>query len=283
MRRYFDWKNFIDPIFVKLGFIQSFFILLFNRPKVVFSKGGYVSLPVVLAAYLLRIPIILHESDSRMGLANKIAAKLANMVCVSFPDLQKALPKARLTGNPIRPEILIGQANEGYKLTGFNNKMPIILIWGGSQGARQINKLLHADFDQFMAHFQVIHITGAGKKLKLKHPHYKAFEYLGPELKHIYAITNLIIGRAGANSIYEVALLQKPNILIPLGNTDQLNNAAYFNEAGATCVYQKGQKLFELTQDLWQNTALKASMQKALKQISKPKAAQDIAKLILNT
>lgn len=242
-----------------------------------------MSLPVVVAAYLLRIKIILHESDSRMGMANRIASRLAAHVCVSFPELQKKLSNAHLTGNPIRPEILKGDSKKAYELTGLNAEKPIILIWGGSQGAQQINQLLLADFEQFMAHFQVIHITGAGKNLGLKHVNYKAFEYLGPELQHIYAITDLIIGRAGANSIYEVALLQKPNILIPLGNQDQLNNAAYFKEAGATIVYEEGQNLFELTQNLWQNTALKASMKQALKDISKPEAAKDIAKLILST
>ena len=252
------------------------------RPHVVFSKGGYVSLPVVLAASLLRIKTVLHESDSRMGMANRIAAKLASKVCVAFPDLERSYSKAVLTGNPIRHEILNGEKDVGYKLTGFNQKLPVILIWGGSQGAQQINELLLADFDNFVEHFQIVHIAGAGKTINKSHPHYKSYEYLGEELKDIYAITDMIVGRAGANSIYEVALLQKPNIIIPLTNADQLKNAHYFEEMGATHVYKNEENLFDVSRSLWQNHDLKSSMKQSLKKLSRPNAAADIASLLLS-
>lgn len=282
MRRYFSWRNFIDPILVFLGFIQSLIILIRFRPHVIFSKGGYVSLPVVLAGFLLRRRIILHESDSRMGLANRIASKLANTVCVAFPELAEKGGKFHLTGNPIRSEIKQGNAQKGYRLTGFKKGLPILLVWGGSQGAAQINGLIEEGFDKFTKAFQVIHITGAGKSLKKKHPNYVRFDYLGEELKHIYAITDMVIGRAGANSLYEVAALRKPNIIIPLKNADQLGNARYFEEKQAGIILKKEDKLFDLARDLWQNTALKEGMRKALGEISGKNANKEIAKIILD-
>ena len=281
-----------------LGFFQSIFILISFRPQVVFSKGGYVSLPVVFAAFLMRIPIILHESDSRMGLTNRLTARMAKIVCVAFEDLLQG-KKYHLTGNPIRSDILNGEAKKGYQLTGFNDKMPVLLVWGGSQGAQQINQLLMADLEQFTSCFQVIHVTGKGKcevrgarcdedsNAALRTPHsalknYISFEYLGNELRDIYAITDLMIGRAGANSLFEIAALQKPNIIIPLLNSDQQNNARYFEKKKAALVYQKGDNLFEMTLDLWQNKALRSQMRKALKELSHPHAAEEIATLVTN-
>lgn len=286
----------MDPFLVILGFFQSVFILISFRPHVVFSKGGYVSLPVVFAAFLMRIPIILHESDSRMGLTNRLTARLAKRVCVAFESLLKS-PKYCLTGNPIRSDILKGDAKTGYELTGFDDKLPVLLVWGGSQGAQQINDLLMADLERFTSCFQVIHITGKGKcevrgarcdedsNAALHTPHstlknYISFEYLGNELRDIYAITDLMIGRAGANSLFEIASLQKPNIIIPLQNSDQRGNAGYFEKKGAAWVYQKGDNLFEMTLDLWQNKALQSQMKKALKELSHPHAAEKIVKLI---
>ena len=265
----------------------------------VFSKGGYVSLPVVLAAFLLGRKIILHESDSRMGLANRITAKLAKKVCVAFPALLKKNKKYILTGNPLRKEILEGNKIEGYKITGFTSKLPVLLVWGGSQGAEQINHLFKADFERFTKHFQVVHITGQGKrrakseerraqpKMLTAHrspltaENYVSFEYIGEELKHIYAITDLVIGRAGANSLFEIALLQLPNLIIPLQNADQLKNAKYFEEKKAALVYHKSQNLFDLTWNLWQDKDLKSSMEKHLKALATPRAAEEIADLIL--
>lgn len=247
----------------------------------VFSKGGYVSLPVVIAAFILRKKIVLHESDSRMGLANRIAARLATKVCVAFPNLAKK-KKYILTGNPIRKVIKEGSREEGYRITNFNRDLPVILVWGGSQGAQEINRLIEMSFSDFAKHFQIVHITGAGKAIRKKHPNYRTFEYLGEELKDIYAITDLIIGRAGANSLYEIAYLGIPNIIIPLPNADQLKNAHYFEEMGAGLVFKNEDKLFAMTYDLWQNRALQRDMKESLKKLSKPHASEDIAKIILD-
>lgn len=247
----------------------------------VFSKGGFVSLPVVLAAFVLRRRIILHESDSRMGLANRIASKFASVVCVSFPKLLKQGKKYRLTGNPIRPEILQGSQAEGYRITGFKTDLPVLLVWGGSQGSAEINELIGKDFEKFTEHFQIVHITGAGKSIPKQSSRYVHFEYLDADLKHVYAITNLIIGRAGANSLYEIAALKKPNIIVPLNNPDQQGNARYFKEMGGAVVYKKGDKLFDLALNLWQNQDLRKQIEQGLKRISAKNATEEIVKIIL--
>jgi len=282
LRRYFSWQNFIDPIFVLIGFIQSLFIIIRFRPNVIFSKGGYVSLPVVLAAFILRRSIILHESDSVMGLANRIASKLVNKICVSFPNLAENNEKCIFTGNPIRSNIFNGNPNIGYKITGLNPQKPIVLVWGGSLGAQQINEIIEKDFNKLKSNFQIIHITGKDKGINIEDPSYCSFEYLNEELKHIYAITDFVVGRAGANSIYELTLIQKPNILIPLKNADLQNNASYFESAGASLILRE-KNLYDLLMALWENPNKQEMMKEALKSIAKPKAASDIASLILNS
>ena len=253
------------------------------RPQVIFSKGGFVSLPVVLAGYLLRCRIILHESDSRMGIANRMASRLATTVCVAFPSLLKNRSKYRLTGNPIRPEIAQGSMEKGYEITGFNKRVPILLVWGGSQGAGEINTLIKADFKRFTEAFQIIHVTGKGKSIHRKTRNYLHFDYLDDDLKHIYAITDLVVGRAGANSLYELAFLQKPSIIVPLGNADQLNNARYFEEKGAALVYRKGENLFDLTHDLWQNRTLQKEMKQSLAALSKAGGTDALVNIILDS
>ena len=235
-----------------------------------------------------------------MGLANRIASRLASVVCVAFPNLVKkglsagADGKYRLTGNPIRPEISQGSQKEGFRITGFTRQGgPVLLVWGGSQGATEINDMIEEDFEKFTQYFQIVHVTGAGKSIHKKSPRYVRFEYLDADLKHIYAITDLVIGRAGANSLYEIAYLKKPNIIIPLSNADQLGNARYFKEMGASLVYKKEARrtpmlhrgkagLFDLTLNLWQNQVLQNEMRKSLSRISANNASEAIAKLILN-
>lgn len=281
LRRYFSWRNFIDPIFVIIGFLQSFILLITFWPDVIFSKGGYVSLPVTFAAFILRRPIILHESDSRMGIANRISSKFAKKVCVAFPDMGSE-DKFILTGNPIRSSILNGSPEAGYKLTGFIPNSPILLVWGGSLGAEKINNLIKKEFDKLIEHFQIIHITGKDKKININNPRYSSFEYLNEELKDVYSITDFVVGRAGANSIYELALIQKPNILIPLKNADQINNAKYFKKMGASLVLKDSDNLYDKLIALSNDINLQNSMKSALSNISRPNATKDIVKLILN-
>lgn len=282
LRRYFSFQNFIDPIFVIIGFFQSLYIIAKFRPNIVFSKGGYVSLPVAFAAFIFRCPLILHESDSRMGIANRIASKIAKKVCVAFPDLAAQDKKYIFTGNPVRSEITYGNPKIGYKLTGFTETKPVVLVWGGSQGAQQINELIKSEFHKLKYHFQIIHIVGKGKGIGINSPDYKSFEYVGEELQHIYAITDFVIGRSGANSLFELAVMEKPNITIPLNNPDQLLNAAYFEITGASLVLREGQNLYDLLMALAENEKAQEDMKEALRFVAKPDAADEIAKIIIN-
>lgn len=280
LRRYFSWKNFIDPFFILIGFLQSMGIILRFRPQVVFSKGGFVSVPVALAAYLLRAPVILHESDSRMGLANKIVSKFARRICTSFPDVLKGSKKVINTGNPVRTSILNGDPKKGYQLTGFSNKKPVVLAWGGSQGAQQINELIQSEWPKIKKTFQVIHITGKGNRSTVKDVNYKSYHYVDDDLRHLYAITDLVVGRAGANSIFETALMGKPTILIPLQNADQQKNAHYFESHGAALVWKKNDSLSKMLTELWKDKKQLASMKKALEKLSRPQAVKEIVEII---
>lgn len=281
LRRYFSWRYFIDPLLVVIGFFQSLWILISFWPHAVFTKGGFVSVPVALAAFILRRPIVLHESDSRMGIANRIVSRLARRVCISFPGVSKESERVIFTGNPIRLEIKDGHADKGYQLTGFRPDKPIVLVWGGSQGAREINDLIAKEFHNLVAHFQIVHITGKGKQTALKDFAYVQFEYLGDELKHIYAITDLVVGRAGANSLYELAFARKPNVLIPLKNADQMNNAQYFQTKGGSIVLKEDQSLYQILNALWHNQVKYESMKRALADLARPDATKGIANLIL--
>lgn len=286
LRRYFDWRNFTDPFLAVAGFFQSLWILIRFWPHVVFAKGGFVSLPVALAAFLLRRPIVLHESDSVMGLSNRIVAKLAKKVCVGFPGILSDNPKTVFTGNPVRLSMRNGHAEEGYRITGFHPEKPVLLVWGGSQGSEEINNLLARELPHLKSEFQIVHIAGAGKKSNGgSNSGYIQFEYLGEELPHIYAITDFVVGRAGANSLYELALVQKPTVLLPLksaAHDHQTLNADYFERMGASVVLKPGQSLSEVLIALVHNPAQVQSMKKALAQLAKPEAAETIARIALD-
>lgn len=239
LRRYFSFKNFIDLFKVFLGFIQSLFILIVKKPSVVFSKGGFVAVPVCFAAWVLKIPVITHESDYSPGLANKLISFIAQKILYSFEESSKFFPskKSYYTGNPIREELLQGDKTLGYKLCGFNynDLRPVLLVIGGSSGAKRINNILEQAVEELIKTFNIIHITGKNKKSNFTHPNYCSFEFVSEDLKHIFAITDLVISRAGANAIFEFLALQKPMLLIPLevgSRGDQLLNAKYFEAKG---------------------------------------------------
>lgn len=288
LRRYFDWRNFIAPFFVFVGFFQALYLLIRFWPDAVFVKGGFVSLPVALAAFILRRPLILHESDSLMGLANRITACLARKVCLGFPlNTESGLrtPKFIFTGNPVRTGLLLGDRQTGFNLTGFHEGHPIVLFWGGSQGAQEINEMVERHFMELKRHFQIIHVTGFGKKTDLHDSAYRSFEYLGPELPHIYAITDFVVGRAGANSLYEIALMEKPNILMPLkssAHNHQALNAEYFENEGASIVLTDANKVPEILLALWENKEKQQEMVESLRRVARPDAAKTIADLILS-
>lgn len=244
LRRYFDPKNFTDPFRVIKGFSEAKKILKKLNPDVVFSKGGFVSVPVVRAAAALKIPCIIHESDMTPGLANKLCIPVASKICCNFPETLNYLPKdkAVLTGSPIREELSKGNKLAAYEVCGFTANKPVIMVIGGSLGSAAINKTVRDALPSLLTDFQVVHICGKEKKdnLLLTTKGYHQFEYIKAELKDIFAMADLVISRAGANAICEILALKKPNILIPLpagsSRGDQLLNAASFEAQGYSIV-----------------------------------------------
>ena len=238
-RRYFDLKNLSDPFRVIKGYSQAVKILKELKPDIVFSKGGFVSVPVVRAAASLKIPCIIHESDMTPGLANKLCIPVATKVCCNFPETMKYVPsgKAMLTGSPIRMELTTGSKLAALELCGFTANKPVIMVIGGSQGAASVNIMVREALPKLLEDFQVVHICGKDKvdNLMLNVPGYKQFEYLKSDLKDVFAMADVVVSRAGANAICELLALKKPNLLIPLqmgSRGDQILNARSFEEQG---------------------------------------------------
>ena len=247
LRRYFDVKNFSDPFKVMKGYSEASRLIKKLDPGIVFSKGGFVTVPVVLAARRRKVPVIIHESDITPGLANRICIPSATKVCCNFPETLDHLPadKAVLSGSPIRQELFSGDKAKGLSLCGFDGSKPVLLAMGGSLGAVAINKALRSNLTELLKDFDIIHLCGKGKyDPDLAGTRgYMQFEYAKSELTHLFAATDLILSRAGANAICELLALKKPNILIPLpasqSRGDQLLNAASFERSGYSYVIQE--------------------------------------------
>lgn len=240
LRRYMSAKNFTDPFRVLKGFHEAKKFIKSYRPDVVFSKGGFVSVPVVFAADHYKIPVIIHESDMTPGLANKLAIPHAYKVCHNFPETANYLPsgKSVLTGSPIRAELLSGDAKAGLEMCHFTDSKPVIMVIGGSLGAASVNKIVRDSLDILLENFQIVHLCGKGKldESLTSKKGYIQFEYIKEELKDLFAMSQVIISRAGANAICEILALKKPNILIPLSarasRGDQILNANSFQKQG---------------------------------------------------
>ena len=246
-RRYLDPKNFSDPFRVMKGFVEARNYLKNYQPDVVFSKGGFVSVPVVRAAASLHIPCIIHESDMTPGLANKLSIPSAAKVCCNFPETLSSLPqdKAVLTGSPIRQELFTGDKEKARAFCGFKEVKPVILIVGGSLGAVAVNNAVRKILPELLKDFQVVHLCGKGKldeKLTGLNG-YVQFEYIQDELKDLFALADVVISRAGANAICELLALRKPNLLIPLSANasrgDQILNARSFEHQGFSMVMEE--------------------------------------------
>lgn len=246
-RRYFDVKNLTDPFRVIKGMFQAKKLLQELKPDVVFSKGGFVSVPVVRAAGKCHIPAISHESDMTPGLANKISAKYAVKVCCNFPETVEIIPNGKgvLTGTPIRKELLSGDKVAGLNLCGFNTEKPVLMVIGGSLGALHVNEAIRAIIPELIRKYQVIHICGKGKvdKSFYNTTGYYQFEYVNTELKDLFAAADIVVSRAGANVICELLAMKKPNLLIPLpassSRGDQILNANSFKKQGYSDVLEE--------------------------------------------
>lgn len=247
LRRYFDPKNFSDPLKVIKGYGEASSLLKKLKPDVVFSKGGFVSVPVVLAAKRRKIPAIIHESDMTPGLANKLCIPCATKICANFPETIQILPKGKavLTGSPIRQELFCGNKAAGLSFCGFTEEKPVLLIIGGSLGSAVVNQALRSLLPTLLEKFQIIHLCGEGKTdaSLAGTKGYIQFEYVKKELSDLMAAADLVISRAGANAICELLALKKPNILIPLSASasrgDQILNAASFEKQGYSYVIQE--------------------------------------------
>ncbi len=265
LRRYFDVKNFSDPFRVMKGFLEAKKLMKQLKPDVVFSKGGFVTVPVVIAASRKKIPTFIHESDMTPGLANKICIPFASKVCCNFPETVSQLPadKAVLTGTPIRQELLSGNREAALKFTGFSGQKPVILIIGGSLGAAAVNDAVRQILPELLKDFQVIHLCGKGKlDEKLEGTKgYVQYEYIKKELADLFSLADIVISRAGANAICELSALKKPNLLIPLSarasRGDQILNARSFERLGYSKVLEEekitNEKLLAAVQDLYAN------------------------------
>ncbi len=257
LRRYFSMRNFTDPFRVLKGMDEAKKLVKILKPDIIFSKGGFVSVPVVLAARRRHVPAIIHESDMTPGLANKLSLSSATKVCCNFPETLSHLPegKAVLTGSPIRQELLSGDKYKAREFLHFTADKPVIMVVGGSLGSVAVNEAVRQILPELLKSYQVIHLCGKGKlDGALENLEgYAQFEYVKEELRHLFALTDIVISRAGANAICELLALHKPNILIPLSASasrgDQLLNARSFERQGFSVVLEEE----ELTDEILLN------------------------------
>ncbi len=292
LRRYFDLKNITDIFKIGLGFIEALWTIRKIGASAVFSKGGFVSCPVVWAAWVNRVPVIIHESDITPGLANRLSMPFAKTICHAFPETQKYIPaqKALYTGIPVREGMYLGKADIGRRFCGFDGKKPVLLLIGGSLGSEVLNSNLRAALERVQKTFDVCHIAGKnGIDPSLEGVSgYKQFEYINEELPHVFAMADVVVSRAGATTLFEIAELKKPNLLIPLSKKasrgDQILNAASFKNLGFSGVLPEE----ELTPDSFYENLMKVyeSREPYIKALStRPQkgATEAILKLIFET
>ncbi|HDE0510483.1 TPA: undecaprenyldiphospho-muramoylpentapeptide beta-N-acetylglucosaminyltransferase [Staphylococcus aureus] len=239
LRRYISLENAKDVFKVLKGILDARKVLKKEKPDLLFSKGGFVSVPVVIAAKSLNIPTIIHESDLTPGLANKIALKFAKKIYTTFEETLNYLPKekADFIGATIREDLKNGNAHNGYQLTGFNENKKVLLVMGGSLGSKKLNSIIRENLDALLQQYQVIHLTGKGlKDDQVKKSGYIQYEFVKEDLTDLLAITDTVISRAGSNAIYEFLTLRIPMLLVPLGldqsRGDQIDNANHFADKG---------------------------------------------------
>lgn len=268
LRRYLSAKNFSDPFRVLKGFKEAKAFIKEYKPDIVFSKGGFVSVPVVFAAKHYKIPVIIHESDMTPGLANKLAIPKAVKVCHNFPETSEYLPKSKsvYTGSPIRSELLAGNRIAGLDMCKFTANKPVIMVIGGSLGAVAVNNAVRSSLDELLKNYQIVHLCGKGKLDESFNniEGYIQFEYIKSELKDLFAMSDIIISRAGANAICEILALKKPSILIPLSANasrgDQILNAASFNKQGFSAVIEEenltSELLIQTVNDVYENRSV---------------------------
>lgn len=290
LRRYFSWKNFLDPFNVILGMLQSILLLRRLKPDVVFSKGGFVALPVVIGAFVNRIPIIAHESDMTPGLANRLSLPFVNTICVTFSPAKahfKASKRIEVTGTPIRSELFQGDKLRGLTRCGFTTDKPCILVVGGSQGSVRLNAVVREALPALTVKYQVIHLCGKGKcdPALANTIGYYQMEYANQELADLLAACDLVISRSGANALSEILALVKPHVLVPLSmkssRGDQIHNARYFQSQGVSTVLDdetlSAQGLIKAVEETF---AKKDELQQRIKALGVESATKKITQML---
>jgi UDP-N-acetylglucosamine--N-acetylmuramyl-(pentapeptide) pyrophosphoryl-undecaprenol N-acetylglucosamine transferase len=300
-RRYFSFQNFLDALKLPVGIIQSLWYLLVFMPDVVFAKGGYASVPVAFAAWIYRIPILIHESDAMPGMSNHILSKIAKRVAVSFSGSENFFSEKKvfLSGNPIREETVKGNREEAIKIFSLNPDKKTILVIGGSLGARTINTAILNILIPALKQWQIIHLTGekeydsvvhkAGKiGIKAGHEGFHPYPFLLEELPHAFSVADLVISRAGANAITEIAANAKPAILVPIegsANMHQEQNAFALSQSGAAILLEQSNLgeniLLEKIKQIIDDKELNFELSERIKKFYNPKAAAVIAEEIL--
>ncbi|WP_138420630.1 undecaprenyldiphospho-muramoylpentapeptide beta-N-acetylglucosaminyltransferase [Aquibacillus sediminis] len=288
LRRYFSKENFKDPFKVLNGTMQAYRIIGKTKPSVIFSKGGFVSVPVLAAAWMKRVPAVIHESDYTPGLANKLAIPFAKKVLATFPETITYLPekKAEWIGAVVREQLFRGSRKQGLELANLKGKKPVLLIMGGSAGARRINQAVREQLDSLLKDFEIIHICGKGNvDESLKVEGYAQYDYVNKELSDLFAATDFVLSRAGANAIFEFLALKKPMLLIPLSREvsrgDQILNANSFKKQGYAQVLEEedltGDRLLE---ELKQLKASKHDMLKNMRNYESHQAKDKVIQVI---
>ena len=300
IRRYWSWKNIIDIFKMPIGFIQAFWHIYVFMPDVIFGKGGSASAPAVLAGWVYRIPVIIHESDTVPGLANRFLSHFARKIALGFSSAGKNFPQKKiiLTGNPIRKKILKGDKEQAKLVFSLKENLPVVLVIGGSQGAQIINETILKALPSLLENCQIIHQCGIKNYKEVKKRaeklnihwlnRYHLYPFLKENLKEAYAAADLIVSRAGATAIAEIIALRKPSILVPISasaNNHQSQNAYYYSKLGAAVrMSEKNFKphlLIRKVKEIFANPNLRREMTIRAKKMAVPDAAEKIAKEIL--
>lgn len=290
LRRYLSFENAKDVFKVLKGILDARRVLKKEKPDLLFSKGGFVSVPVVIAARSLNIPTIIHESDLTPGLANKISLKFSKKIYTTFEDTLKYLPKdkADFVGATIREDLKEGNQQKGYEITGFDSDKKVLLVMGGSLGSKKLNDIIRENLEALLHDYQIIHLTGHGLvDESYKQKGYIQYEFVKEELTHLLSITDTVVSRAGSNAIYEFLTLRIPMLLIPLGldqsRGDQIDNAKYFESKGYGKMIPEDQLTqFKLLEQLKQIESHRTNITHQMESYKESYTKEDLFNKILN-
>lgn len=297
LRRYFSLQNFFDPFRLVYGVLQSWALLRKFKPNLILSVGGYVSVPVIIAGSFLGIKSIVHQQDLQVGLANKIMAKFATIITVSFDSLLSSFPKGKtqLLGNPVRAQVLMGQKERGVKIFNLMPDLPTLVVMGGSLGAEPINNLMFESIPRLIEFCQVIHLTGKGNlvqwsdkdKFGALAERYHPYEYINEEMPDLYAVADVVVCRAGLSTLSELAALKKPTIVIPIPQNQQELNADYFVKKNAVILLKQdnlvADEFVETISGLFSSASSLHNLSRNMEGVMIPDASAKFVELIKKT